>query len=263
MSEQKPERRICIMGTAPTWKDIPWDDPTLEIWGLNDAWLLNLPRVDRWFDVHPLDKLYFRDPSQKKIKQHEVPAGFFLRPKGHIEWLRQQTIPVYLQQARADIPASRTFPKAEIEAKFGRNFASSPAWMIGLALLEGVTELHIYGIHLATEWEYLKQKPNMTFLLGLAAGLGVKVHLPKGCPLIAETHQYAYEPDPGVAKTQAQRRVDALMHQKAVTLQQAKRKWWQFADPNLSSRVSWLDAQILDAQLGLQHVVAGRTPAGL
>jgi len=259
----KPEKRIAILGTAPTWKDTPWDDPTLEVWALNDAWLLNLPRVDRWFDLHPLDKMFFRPANGKKVKSFDVPAGYFLRPQGHLEWLRQQSIPVYVQDAKAlGSRSARTFPKAEIEAKFGKHFASSPAWMIGLALLEGVTELHIYGIHLATEWEYVKQKPNMTFLLGLAAGLGVKVVLPKGCPLLAESHQYGFEADPDIPKVQAQRRMESLMHQRQMTAQ-AKRKWYQRRDPNVASRLAWLDAQILDAKLGVQYATAARPSAGL
>jgi hypothetical protein len=260
---QKPEKRIAILGTAPTWRDTPWDDPTLEIWALNDMWLLQPKRVSRWFDLHPLDKMFFRAQGQK-VAQYDVPAGFFLRPQGHLEWLRAQTIPVYVQDAAAlGSPSALTFPKAAIEAKFGQHFASSPAWMIGLALLEGVTELHIYGIHLATEWEYLKQKPNMTFLLGLAAGLGVKVVLPKGCPLLKESHQYAYETDPDVPKVAAQRRLQALQAQREQVKASIPRKWYQRRDPNTASRLSWLDAQILDASLGVQHVIAGRTPAGV
>jgi len=261
----KPEKRIAILGTAPTWKDTPWDDPTLEIWCLNDMWLLNPPRADRWFDLHPLNKMHFRPANGKKVNSFDIPAGYFLRPHGHLEWLRKQTIPVYVQDAAAMglmRRSAREFPKAEIEAKFGKHFASSPAWMIGLALLEGVTELHIYGIHLATEWEYVKQKPNMTFLLGLAAGLGVKVVLPKGCPLLAESHQYGFEADPDIPKVQAQRRMESLMHQRQMTAQ-AKRKWYQRRDPNVASRLAWLDAQILDAKLGVQYATAARPSAGL
>lgn len=264
MSERK-ERRIAIVGTAPTWRETPWDDPTLEIHALNDMWVLNLPRVDRWFDLHPLDKMYFRDPAKKKVFAGEVPAGYFVRPSGHLEWLRKQTIPVYVQDAAAlGSPNAVTFPKAAIEAKFGKHFASSPAWMIGLALLEGVTELHIYGIHLATEWEYLKQKPNMTFLLGLAAGLGVKIVLPKGCPLLAETHQYAFEEDPDVPNVALKRKVERLQAEKqALKAREKGRKWYQRRDPNFHSRLAFLTAQITDAQLGMQHVTAGHAPAGM
>lgn len=263
MSEERTERRVCIMGTAPTWKDIPWDDPTLEIWALNDAHVLNPRRVDRWFDLHPFDKMFFAN-KQKKILAHQVPAGYFVRPEGHIEWLRRQTIPVYVQDAtQLGSPSAVTFPREEIEKRLGPNFASSPAWMVGLALIEGVTELHIYGIHLATEWEYLKQKPNLLFLLGLAAGRGVKIVLPKGSPLLAETHRYAYDVDPDVAKVSVQRRMSGLQQQKALLEKQvASRKWYSRPDPNLQTRLSWLDAQLMDAQLDLQCVIAGRAPAG-
>lgn len=256
------ERRIAIIGTAPTWKSTPWDDPTLEIWCLNDFHVLNPPRADRWFDIHPLDKMYFRDPRQGKVRAEDVPPGYFVRPAGHLEWLKSQQIPVYLQEARPDFPSSRTFPKAEIEAKFGPYFASTPAWMIGLALLEGVSEIHVYGVHLATEWEYVRQKPNMAFLLGLAAGLGVKVVLPQGCPLLKEPHQYAYEPDPDIPKIAAQRRVTALKLERQAVAARQGRRWWQ-RDRNIASRLAWLDAQILDAKLGVSHVMAGQTPAGL
>lgn len=263
MDAQKPSKRICILGTAPTWRDAPWDDPSVEMWALNDAHLLNLPRADRWFDLHPIDKMFFRGAGQK-IHGHDVPAGFFLRPKGHLAWLRSQQIPVYVQDAAAlGSPSARTFPRDEIVKRFGPNFASSPAWMVALAMLEGATEIYIYGIHLATEWEYLRQKPNLLFLMGVAAGLGITLHLPKGCPLLAEKHQYGYEPDPDVPKVAAQRRVQQLEHERAAVAKAPKRRWWQRKDPNRASRLAWLDAQIMDARLGVQHVVAGQTPAGL
>ena len=258
------EKRIAILGTAPTWQQTPWDDPTLEIWCLNDMWVLNPKRADRWYDLHPIDKMWFRKEARGKVFAGDVPAGFFVRPPNHLEWLRAQTIPVYVQDAKAlGSPSARTFPKDEIEAKFGKHFASSPAWMIGHALLEGVTELHIYGIHLATEWEYLKQKPNMTFLLGLAAGLGVKVITPKGSPLLAESHQYAYETDPDTPKVALKRKMARLQEELAVVERQAKaRKWYQRKDPNYASRSAFLKAQLMDCQLGIQHVVAGHPPAG-
>lgn len=261
MSE-KPERRIAIIGTAPTYIETPWDDPTLEKWALNDMWVLDIPHADRWFDLHPVEKMYFHDRTKKKLPSHQVPAGFFVRPKGHLEWLAKQTIPVYMQQAIPSIPASVTFPREAIEAKFGANFASSPAWMIGLALLEGVTELHVYGIHLATEWEYLKQKPNMAFLLGLAAGLGVKVVIPKGAPLLKESHRYAFEEDPDLPQVAAQRTVERLQAERDAVQQRGARTWYQWPDRNVASRLAWLEAQITDAKLGVMHATAGRTPAG-
>lgn len=263
MSDERKERRVLIAGTAPTWKLIPWDDPTLEVWALNDMHVLNLPRADRWYDLHQIDKMYFRT-EHKPVFAGDIPAGYFVRPANHLQFLRSQTIPVYVQDAaQLGSPNARTFPRAEIEAKFGRSFASSPAWMIAHALYEGVTELHIYGIHLATQWEYQKQKPNMTFLLGLAAGLGVKVVLPKGCPLLAESHQYAFEEDPDTPKVALERKMLRLKQELAyVQTREKGRKWYERRDPNYASRTSFLQAQILDCQFGIQHAHASKVPVG-
>jgi len=262
MSERQ-ERRICILGTAPTWASAPFADPSVEIWALNDMWVLKPPRADRWFDLHPFDQMHFAQ-SGKKVIATDVPAGYFVRPAGHLEWLRQQSIPVYVQDAKAlGSPSARTFPKADVEAGVGPYFASSPAWMVGLALLEGVTEIQIFGIHLATEWEYVKQKPNLSFLLGVAAGRGVKIVLPTAAPLLRESHQYAYQPDPDLPKVVVQKRIAQLKQQRQIVMTSAAhRRWWQRPDPNVASRLSWLDAQLGDAHLELQSVIASRSPVG-
>ena len=260
-TQTSPERRIAICGTAPTIRDVPWDDPTLEIWALNDMHVLSPKRADRWFDLHPFDHFFYT--TGKKILQHDVPPGYFIRPKGHLDALRRMTIPVYVQDASLlGSPNAVTFPKAEVEKAVGPYFASSPAWMLGLALAEGVTEIQVYGIHLSTEWEYQKQKPNFAFLLGLAAGRGVKIVVPKTAPLLRESHQYAYQPDPDLPKVAVKRKIDGLRQQLSIVQQQiAGLKWYQ-RDRNLRSRESWLQAQILDGQLELQSVLANRSPIG-
>lgn len=265
MTDERKERRIAIIGTAPTWKATPWDDPTLEIWCLNDFWVLNPPRADRWFDLHPLNKMYFRPLHQKKVFAGDIPPGFFVRPAGHLEWLKSQTIPVYVQEAAAlGSPTAVTFPRAACEEKIYPTYGSSPAWMVALALLEGVTELHVYGIHLATEWEYIHQRPNLEALLTLAAARGVRVVLPKGCPLLRGSHQYGYEDDPEIPQIALKRKSERIRHEIALLQQRdAKRTWWQRRDPNLISRTAFLNAQLLDTQLGIQHVMAGRPPAGM
>jgi len=209
-------KRCCIVGTFNTWKQTPWSDPTLEIWSLNDAYVLGLPRADRWFEIHPLDRMWFRDKAQKVINPKEIPEGFYVRPKGHLEWLKGQakTIPVILQNAPpADWPANaRRFPIEDVEAKFGADYwASGPAYMLALAMMEGYTEIWITGIHLATAHEYREQRPQLEHLLGRALGPDVTVEtkdgwrrhvgavtivLPQSCPLLTHGWRYAYDPKP-------------------------------------------------------------------
>jgi hypothetical protein len=253
------EKRCCIIGTAPTYKAVPWNDPTLEMWGLNDSWLLNFPRADRWYDIHPFGQFFYRDPAQPKIDAADVPAGTYIRPKGHLEWLAKQSIPVYIQAADPRVPRGIVFPKAEIEARFGPWFDSTPSWMLGHALLEGYTEIHVYGIHLATEAEYVKQKPNFCYLLGLARGLGATVIVAKDAPLLKSSHQYAFQPDPATPIIAAQRDVMRLKRERQrIAAAVPPAHWWRRADPVLSTQAAWLDAKILDAELSVQQLTLAK-----
>lgn len=217
--------RVAITGTAPSWQMTPWDDPMLYVMGLNDAYQIDgFRRADAWYDLHPLDHFHLvrpPAPGQKpQIFAHDIPDGHYVRPAAHLDWLATQTIPVWLtadhaQQypASATWPSARAFPKAEIEAHFGRYFTSTPAWMLAHAVMLGAKEIHIYGIHLATESEYIEQRPNFEFLIGCVLGRGkhsMTLHqglrryesqdgivvLPEASPVLSSKFQYAFEPSP-------------------------------------------------------------------
>jgi hypothetical protein len=259
MSDQ-PIKRCAILGTAPTFRSTPWNDPGLEIWGLNDSHLLGFPRADRWFDLHPFGQFFYRDPAQRKVDAAEVPAGTYIRPTGHLEWMAQQSIPVYVQKSDPRVPRATVFPYSEIHAAFDPIFpsgkiecSSTPQWMLMLALLEGYQEIHIYGIHLATEWEYQKQRELFAFLMGVAAGRGVKVVIPKGSPLLKTTHEYAFAPDPATPITALKRQSLKLERQRdGLTKELAIVPWYRGGKAGLKARLMWLDAQIADihAQVG-------------
>lgn len=211
--------RVAIVGTAQSWTKTPWTDAGLHIRSLNDAYRMKgFVRADAWYDLHPLDKFFY--PDGEKVYAHQIPPGHYCRPKDHIEWLSKQNIPVWLHPEHllqhpetANWMHARAFPKATIEAHYGRYFASSPGWMIGQALMEGVKELHIYGIHLATEREYIEQRPNFEMLCGCLLGRGKRtisvkdglrryetadglLVLPEATPVLQATFQYAFESRP-------------------------------------------------------------------
>ena len=209
-------KRACIVGTAGTWKQTPWDDPSLEVWSLNDAYVMGLPRIDRWFELHPLDKMWFRDPRQKQVDPRQVPEGHYIRPRGHHEWLQNaaKTIPVYLQnEPPAGWPVNaQRFPLESVTEAFGASYwACGPSYMLALAVLEGYTEIWITGIHLATEHEYREQRPQWENLIGRILGRtvrestrnGFKVYdgdvrivMPEQCPILQHGWRYAYDPKP-------------------------------------------------------------------
>lgn len=238
--------RVAIVGTAQSWRDTPWTDPGLSVWSLNDAYRLpGFARADRWFDFHPLDRFYHVPEGQTQVYAHQIPPGYYVRPPDHLAWLSRQQIPVYLHPdyrtqhpEAAAWPHARAFPKAEVEAHFGRYFTSSPGWMLALAIMEGARDVAIYGIHLATEFEYVQQRPNFEFLIGRVLGAGkvtttVKdgmrhyetadghVALPEASPVLQANFQYAFDVRPDAAQeplkwelhkfhVKRERKIDAL-----------------------------------------------------
>jgi hypothetical protein len=252
METPTADQTFVIVGTAPTWKLAPWRDPQAVIAGLNDAYLLGLPRYDVWYDIHPFDKMFFRPAGVgKKVPAHLVPAGAFVRPEGHLQWLAKQRCPVFTAQPDPRVPHAKPFPRAEIVARFGDWFDSSPAWMLAHAMLLGFKRVNIVGIHLASQQEYIKQKGNMCYLIGLARGMGITVDVPDASPLLQSSHSYAFEEDPAVPVLQVQRVAEGVeAERQAVEQAWLKSKSWRHpqGDPILRSRRAWLQTRLADLQ---------------
>lgn len=226
-----PLKRCAIIGTAPSWKQCPYDDPTLEVWSLNDAYLVGVPRADRWYDLHPVHQMWFRQPNVA-LDPRTVPTGVYVRPQQHLQWLGSRPFPVFMLEARADIPNAKAFPWQGVLDHFahvwplrrqrdgrivpGKDYeVSTPTWLLMHAIMEGYREIHVYGIHLATEWEYVQQRPNFEFLLGYARGLGIQIVLPQNTPICKASYRYAQEPKADLAVQEAALAIAAIKQQGA------------------------------------------------
>lgn len=270
---------VAIVGTASTWKLTPFAS-AIEIWSLNDAYRMKgFQRADRWYDFHPLNRFYF--PKGDVVHPAEVPVGHYVRPKGHYEWLAGAQIPVYLHPdyrtqypAAADWPTARPFPKAEIEAHFGRYMMSSPAWMLAHAVMDGVRDIRVYGIHLATEQEYIEQRPNFEFLCGRVLGPskvtitvadGMRhyetadghVAMPEASPVLQSTFQYAFQTRPAAKLEPLKWEVHkmSIKHARAVRALR-DRPWWKPA-AELQSTLWHAEAALEDARESLQRAQMG------
>ncbi|HYE86869.1 MAG TPA: hypothetical protein VEA16_10975 [Vicinamibacterales bacterium] len=171
-------KKIALIGTAPTVKFAPWDDLSWSIWAHASAARL-VKRCDRFFDQHP-----------ENCYREQRKNGFI----DYFAWLKRQTTPIYMQEKVKEIPASVRYPKERIRAEFPYPVGSQGAWMLALALTEGVTHLGLFGVHYAHCTEYREQRANFEFWLGLAVGRGVQLVIPEGNPLLKEPELlYAYE----------------------------------------------------------------------
>lgn len=252
---QTPIKRVAIVGTAPSWKQTPFDDPGLFIMSLNDAYTLGLPRVDAWWELHPLDHLYLRPVQQRVINAEDVPYGHYVRPDGHLQQLKQmaKTIPVFLQQEPPEgwpVNAQR-FPLEQYQEKYGAYWASGPTFMVAWAIEQGAEEIHIYGIHLSTEQEYRDQRANFEYVLGIARGKGIRIVMADASPVLKHPWTYAYEPRPAIHP--AKMKLMGVRQAKADLIPQlALLPRWANKAPKLD-RLRRLEAMEMDCARALQQ----------
>lgn len=175
-------RKVALCGShSESLADAPWTDPSWEFWGHASSRAWYRRRMDRYFDLHP--------------KACWTRGG----KKGDVypKWLARNTVPIYMQDQFPEVPASVKYPKGRILLEFGdarHYFTNHAAWMIALALTEGVNVIGLFGINYSTEGEYVRQRGSAEYWLGRAAQAGVRVVLPEQCSLLAEPALlYGYE----------------------------------------------------------------------
>ena len=181
--------KVCLIGFAESSYEAPWLDRDFEFWGLNNLNdYLDTDRrpFTRWFNLHRPEDMVKDWTSQW--------------PK-HQAWLRTlRTLPVYTPIVWADCPTSVAYPKEQVERfPFGWYHASSIDWMIALAMLEGFTEIRLYGLNMTETSEPISARACIEFWLGMAVARGIKVvvpevsHLFKIFHLVQSNIQYGFE----------------------------------------------------------------------
>jgi len=172
------KKKICIVGFAPGREDAPYDDPSFEMWGVNEMHMaVEVKRLDVLFELH----------DYKWICEGK-------RYKNHITWLREQRkIPIMMQKHFDDIPNSIPFPRKVLEEKYGAYYTNTISWEIALAMHIGVEEIHIYGVNMATDIEYQSQRPSCEYFIGYARGMGIKVYVPPESDLLKCFYSYGFE----------------------------------------------------------------------
>lgn len=187
-------RRIAIVGRAPSSMMLaPFGDPNWEIWSLSNAAACGqIPdkHWHVWFEVHDLDEGFQRWPQQYK------------------DWLQvDHGKPLYIQKPHPLIPHGIIFPWEKMFSEFGYYFNNSVSEMMAVALLEGATELALYGVDMAQSdqalhngnGEYQHQRPSCEYMLGVArARLGKdKVYIPPESDLLKCNRVYAFPGEAG------------------------------------------------------------------
>jgi hypothetical protein len=177
--------KIGVLGTAWHVTKAPFDDPSWELWAANVG---QVPRWDRWFDLHD-------------------DASIDTYP-GHREFLSSQTKPVYLRTK--SIVSGQPYPLEVMTAKYGTwFFTSTIAYMLAMAIEEGPEEIGLWGVDLAHDTEYRHQKPGCRFFLQTALLKGIKVVMPPEAEVATPGKLYAYA-EPTWLEMKARTRVAEL-----------------------------------------------------
>jgi hypothetical protein len=190
MSDRKKVVIAAFASTADT-TTLFAEDPTWEIWCLNNGY--ELPhyydaegrfRADRHFEMHPVN----------------------VQPANDLNWLHACPVPLYVLDLNDPVPGGYSpnavqFPLAECERAFpmpSPYWASTFAYQITLAMLEGFTEIALLGMDFGTPREWLFERPNLLYWTGYAAGRGVRIIWPQASTLFQHGARYGYEYQPEV-----------------------------------------------------------------
>jgi len=179
--DEKPRKKVAIVGSASHWNKAPFHDDSWEIWGLNEMYVMGLPRVTRWFEIHDINKPNPNVPDHRKRLA---------------DFTSEKKIPVYMWQHYDDIPQSLPYPKDEIVNHFGRYFTNGISWMIAMAIYEGFDVIGIWGVDMAVDTEWEKQRPSCEYFIGWALGKGIEVILPPESDLLFSPFLYGFEDEP-------------------------------------------------------------------
>jgi hypothetical protein len=202
--EKRDAKKVCLVGFCQGHRDLaPYTNPEFVVMGLNKGYVFQ-PAFDVWFETH-----------SKQIYTWEI-----RRPHKHVEWMKSiAPRPVFMHVADPEIPNSYALPLRELAEDVGLNLwrlfptrpeqfkdndphyrqdgaywlesqalqpylTSSIAYQLAFAIYERFEEIHLYGIDLNTGGEYAWQKAGVEYLIGLAAGRGIRVVIPDNCALL-------------------------------------------------------------------------------
>lgn len=169
--------KIAMVGTAPSSRLLaPFSDPEWTIWACSPGNMGQIPRVDAWFEIH-----------SNLLWPECISYG-----QPYVEWLKQQTFPIYMQDQRL-VPNAISLPLQELVNEFGKYFfTSSFAYMIAMAIKAGASEIALFGIDMASKDEYILQRPGGHFFMQEASKRGIKVSVPFESDLAQAPELYGY-----------------------------------------------------------------------
>lgn len=182
---KKKNRKLCIIGSAPSKADAPYGDKSFDIWAISGA-VYSEPCFGgsdasdgKWNDVLRVDALFeMHKPQVWESKRQRLAAC---------------GVPVIMQRKYPEIQASEAYPVDIIAESVGEEFSSTIAYMLAMAIYLEYEEIYVYGVNLMHETEYASQRPAFKYYLGIAKERGIKLWAPEYTRLTVPAWRYGYD----------------------------------------------------------------------
>lgn len=170
-------KKLGLLGSTDSLACAPWHDPSWTL-AAHPCCRKDCKREPDWyFDMHV--RKQFQD-----VKKSWHPDYY--------EWLTHLQTPVFMQEAFPDVPMAVRYPKERILAEFRPYFTNHCAYMIALAMTEGVTHIGLFGCQYAGGGEREKQRESLLYWLGRFEQNGGTVVIPSKSNTLFQMPLYGY-----------------------------------------------------------------------
>lgn len=173
-------KKLGLLGATTNIAFAPWHDPTWTL-AAHPCCRPQCKREPDWyFDLHR--------PELFRVKKKGWNPDYY-------GWLKTLQTPVFMQKNWPDIPMSVEYPLTRILGEFRGYFTNQCAYMIALAMTEGVTHIGLFGCQYAHHTEHGVQRDSLTYWLGRFEQAGGTVVIPPkyNSLLCAPKELYGYE----------------------------------------------------------------------
>lgn len=199
-------KKLAIIGCSPNKALAPWGDDSWDKMGVNNLYLTYPDeKWTCWSEIHLIDQDangIYRRRFKKEFRGQPVET--------YMKGLSMLGVPVLMQRAWPEIiPNSVAYPLHEIlhlkhpttgnRLCLEKYFTNSVSYMIAWGILQGYTEIGIWGVDMAVssklreQDEYSWQRPSCEFWIGVCRGLGIDFHVAETSDLLKTRFLYGFQ----------------------------------------------------------------------
>ena len=186
-------KKVALVGTAPSGRSAPFNDPSWEIWGCGLR-AEYVTRATRWFELHRLDG----EPPEWAAEWRRLVSL----------WEDTELWMFYPEPALSKKPVIELNP-APLVARYGSFFMTSTfSWMMAQAMEEGAEAIGLWGVDMEYGTEYRQQRTGLRHFIELAKLVGIDVQRVVTSGIAYEPIPYPmWQDDPILAKNKLRQKV--------------------------------------------------------